>query len=246
MQKNVIISAALVVLILLVGVLFWAFQRGVLYFEQGSAFPKFSKSAITNPVPSLDRTPVYPADFPAAGKEIYEKNIKALTETLKQDPTNYEAWLDMAIYYRMVGDHPGAIEIWEYLRKLYLEDGVSRHNLGEYYFHEKKDYAKAEEYYRESIAVAGVLESNYTDMYEMYRYAYKQDTSAAIDILKEGIEKVATPSAIQFKIMLGRHYRDIAGDKENARKYLTEARDAAQAAGNRSLASELTRELTSL
>lgn len=246
MQKNVFISAALVALILSGGALFWAFQRGILYFEPGSAFPRFSKSAVTNPVPSLDRTPVYPANFPEEGKAIYQKNVTSLTETLSQDPINYSAWLDLAIYYRMIGDHAGAIEIWEYLRKLYPEDGVSRHNLGEYYFHEAKDYPKSENYYREAISVSPSLESNFTDLYEMYRYVYKQDTSAAVDILHEGIGKVAEASAIQFKIMLGRHYRDVLNDKENARKYLTEARDAAQARGDRSIANELTREINAL
>lgn len=245
MQKKTIISTLLVVIILLAGVLFWAFNRGVLYFEEGSALPKFSKSAFSNPMPSLGRAQTFPADFTAEARSRYEGNVARLTGIIEEEPTNFEAWLDLAIYYRMLGDHEGAVEIWEYLRVLYPQDGISRHNLGEYYFHAAKDFEKAEMYYEESIQVAPGLEANYTDMYEMYKYVYKQDTTAAIDILKRGIEKASGPSAIQFEIMLGREYRD-RGDKENAKKYLTEARDAAQAAGNRSLSSELTREINSL
>jgi tetratricopeptide (TPR) repeat protein len=245
MQKNTIVSVILVVLILLGGLAFWAFNRGVLYFNEGSMFPRFSKVAIMHPVPSLDRTPSYSTDFPAEGRILYETKVTKLKETLTKEPANLEAWLDLAIYYRMVGDHEGAIEIWEYLRTMYPQDSISRHNLGEYYFHTVKDYEKAEIYYEESIAVSPGLESNYTDMYEMYKYVYKQDTTAALDILKRGIEKAAGPSAIQFKIMLGREYRD-RGDKENAKKYLTEARDAAQEAGNRSLSNDLTREISAL
>jgi hypothetical protein len=82
-------------------------------------------------------------------------------------------------------------------------------------------------------------------LYEMYKYAYKQDTTAAIDILQRGIAAVGAQQAAHFKILLGREYRD-RGDKENARKYLTEARNEAQARGDRSLASELQREIDSL
>ncbi len=243
MQKNTIISATLVLLILLAGALFWAFQRGVIYMKDGSL--GFSKSAITNPVPTIVREPAFPADFPESGKEIYRKNVTTLADALDADPTNYEAWLDLAIYYRMVNNHAGAVEIWEYLRNLYPTDAIAVHNLGEHYFHAAKDYEKAEIYYEESITKSPALESNYTDMYEMYKYAYKQDTSAAMDILKRGIEAVNATSATQFKIMLGREYR-ARGDMENARTYLTEARDEAQARGDRSLASELTREINAL
>ncbi len=245
MQKRTIISALLVVAILLIGAIFWAFNRGVFYFEEGSAFPKFSRSAITNPVPSLDRETQFPADFPAEGRSIYETNIAELRTRLEKDKGDYQAWLDLAIYYRMVGDHDGAVEVWEYLRKTFPDDAVSRHNLGEHYFHEEKDYAKAEKYYEESIGVSSTLEANYTDMYEMYKYVYRQDTTAAIDILKRGIENMSGQRATQLKITLGREYRD-RGDKENAKKYLTEARDEALSYGDRSIASELTKEISAL
>ncbi len=243
MQKNTIISAALVILILLAGVVFWAFQRGVIYMKDGR--PGFSKDAITNPVPAVEREPVFPADFPEAGREIYLKNVAALADVLDADPANYEAWLDLAIYYRMVNNHEGAVEIWEYLRKLYPDAALASRNLGEHYFHYAKDYKKAETYYEESMRKSPGLETNYTDMYEMYKYAYKQDTTAAIDILKRGIEAVNATSATQFKIMLGREYRD-RGDRDNARTYLSEARDEAQARGDRSLASQLQSEINAL
>ena len=244
MQKNSIISTALVVLILLAGALFWAFQRGVVFVKDGSL--GFSKSAITNPIPNIVREPVFPEGFPEDAKDSYRKNIDTLADTLEADPLNFASWLDLAIYYRMVNDHEGAVAVWEYLRNLYPQDALSVHNLAEYYFHTAKDYLKAEKYYEESIQKNLTLESNYTDMYEMYRYVYKQDTNAAVEILQRGAQNIGGKTATQFKIMIGRHYRDVLNDKDNARKYLTEARDQAQKAGDRSIANELTREISAL
>ncbi|TSC61701.1 MAG: hypothetical protein Athens041674_684 [Parcubacteria group bacterium Athens0416_74] len=245
MEKKTILSIVLVILILALGVLYWAFDRGVLFFSEGSLVPKFSKTAITNPMPSFGRQPTFSADFTDKAKEIYMSNVEKLTTALKEDPTRLEAWLDLAIYYRMVNDNEGAIEIWEYLRKTYPGAGISMHNLGEYYFHTAKDYEKAESYYLESISASSDIQSNYLDLYDMYKYVYKQDTDAAVDILKKGIENIQSVSAIDMMVMLGREYRD-RGDKENAKKYLTEARDAAQEAGNRSLSNDLTREISAL
>lgn len=244
MQKRHIVSAVLVLLILLAGAAYWAYERGALAWKDGQLV--FSKEALTNPVPSLDREPNFPPNFTDAAKDIYYKKVAELSDTLKSDPTNFEAWLDLAIYYRMVNDHEGAVEAWEYLRRMYPQDGISRHNLAEYYFRTAKDYAKSEEYYRESIAIAPNLESNYLDLYEMYRYVYKQDTNAAIDILLEGADKLVGVSEIQFHIMLGQHYRDVLKDTENARKYLTLARDAASARGDRSVANDLTAQINAL
>lgn len=244
MQKKNIISAILVALVLLAGLAYWAYQRGVIYFADGA--PRFSVSAITNPVPDLDRPVNYPADFPEAGKEIYERDIAGLRERIEADAEDYEAWLDLAIYYRMVGDHAGAVDIWEYLIKKYPSDSISLHNLGEYYFRVEKDYPRAEEYYNRSIAANATLQSNYSDLYDMYRYAYKTDTDLAIESLERGITGIVGPERIELKIVLGRHYRDILGDTENARKYLTEARDDARTVGDESIANALQQELNAL
>ena len=246
MQKKTIFSILLVVAILLAGALFWAFSRGALYFEQGSAFPKFSRSALTNPMPSLNRTPNYPADFSNDAKALYERRVTELTDTIKKDPNDHGAWLDLAIYYRMIGDNAGAVEIWEYLVNKFDTDAVSLHNLAQHYYQIEKDYPKAESYFERSIAASAGMSSNYTDMYEMYRYVYKQDTTAAVDILKRGIAALTGPERIDLKIILARHYRDVLHDTENAQKYLTEARDDATAIGDRGIANEIQRELNAL
>jgi tetratricopeptide (TPR) repeat protein len=244
MQKRHLISAALAALILLLGALFWSFQRGVILWQNGSV--RFALSAITNPVPSLDRTTVFPDSFNDEAKNLFNTRVADAHARIEKNPYGAEAWLDLAIYYRMVGDNAGAVEIWEYVVSQSPQESVSLHNLGQHYFHEEKDYAKAEKYYELSIAASPRMQSNYSDLYEMYRYVYKQDTAAAVDILLRAMAQVGSPGDIQFTMMLGRHYRDVVGDKENARQYLTQARDAAQARGDRSIATELTKEISAL
>lgn len=244
MQKRHLVSAALVVLILIAGVAFWAFQRGVITYKDGGI--RFSKAALLHPMPSLDREVQFPADFTEEAQEIYLANVARVTEAIRENAANVDAWFDLAIYYRMLGDHEGAIEIWEYVGQTYADQGISLHNLGEYYFHNEKDYEKAEGYYRKSIDINPTLESNYTDLYEMYRYVYKQDTNAAIDILLEGANSMGGVSAIQMQILLGRHYRDVVKDNVNARSYLVSARDAALERGDRSIADTLTAEINAL
>lgn len=246
MQKNTVISAVSVVAILVAGLVVWAFLRGAIYFEQGSALPKFSLRAITNPVPDLGRPITYPEGFPEDAKAAYERKRAELEATISTDERNAVAWYDLAIHYRVTGDYDGAVEIWEYLVSINPGEGIALHNLAQHYFYNEKEYEKAEKYYERSIEGFPGLSSNYTELYEMYRYAYKQDTDAAVKILERGIQALSGTNGIDLKVILGRHYRDVVGDKDNARKYLTEARDAAQEDGNRDLASELTAEINAL
>lgn len=86
---------------------------------------------------------------------------------------------------------------------------------------------------------------NYTDLHEMYRYVYKQDTSAAVDIIKEGIPYVSVEAGIDLRIALATYYKD-KRDNENAVLIYTEARDEAEKLGNTNLVDELNAEIRAL
>lgn len=244
-KRMQIITAVILVLLILIAVLVGVAKgRGIVTFDGWK--PKFSLTSLKSPRPSLDRPINFPADFPESGKELFNTNIAKIRAEIENSPSsNTAAWFDLAIYYRMVGDHAGAVEIWEYISALNPSNGVSIHNLGEYYFHTAKDYPKAEKYYLRSIAVAPELVSNYTDLFDMYVYVYKQDTSAAEDILKQGIAIIPSPGNIDLMIKLGEYYAN-KGDKGNARTWYIDARTAAQALKNAALVREIDRRLSSL
>jgi tetratricopeptide (TPR) repeat protein len=242
-RSQIIAAVILMVLILIVAVIGLAMQRGALSFAGGK--PSFNLSAMTNPRPSLDRRVSFPADFTAEMKSKFNADIEKLKARIETKNTDIPAWLDLAIYYRMIGDTAAAVEIWEYVAATYPTESVALHNLGEHYFHSENDYPKAEEYYRRSITVQPNLTQNYTDLYEMYRYVYKQDTASATDILLEGITKVGPVEAIDLKVTLARHYVE-KGDTVSARKYFTEARDSARTLKITQLVNQLNAELARL
>ena len=195
--------------------------------------------------PSLDDELSISADLPEDVRALLVASVEKLKSELREDPTKVAAWLDLAIRYKTAGDFDGAVKIWEYLAAQYPTDPVPPHNLGEYYFHTVKNYPKAEQYYRRAIAVAPQFPINYLDLHDMYRYVYKEDTTAAVDILKEALEKVDSTQGIDVLIALAGYYNS-KGDTENARVNYTLARDAAKKLGNKALVERLDAELKRL
>ena len=184
--------------------------------------------------PSLDSELSISADLPEDVRALVVQSVEKLKSELREDPTKVAAWLDLAIRYKTAGDFDGAVQIWEYLAAKYPTDPVPPHNLGEHYFHTAKNYPRAEQYYLAAIAIAPEFPINYLDLHDMYRYVYKEDTTAAVDILNEALGKVSTTEGIDVLIALAGYYNS-KGDVENARTNYTLARDAAKQFGNKAL-----------
>jgi len=216
--RSMYIAGGATVLILLAGA--WAWQRGVISTDDGKL--RVSLAAFNNPRPSLDRRVNFPENFDENARALFNQNLEKVKTALRENPNDVSAWFDVAIYYRMVGDYDGAVEIWKYVSTKYPTEGVSLHNLGEHYFHTAKDYTLAEQYYLKSIAVAPHIGQNYLDLFDMYRYVYKQETTAASDILKQGAFKVSAVEGVGFLRMLGLYYQE-QGDTANARIYFKQA-----------------------
>ncbi|MEK7479652.1 MAG: hypothetical protein AAB665_00015 [Patescibacteria group bacterium] len=195
--------------------------------------------------PSLDEELSISADLPEDVRALLVASVEKLKSELREDPTKAVAWFDLAIRYKTAGDFDGAVEIWEYLAATYPTDSVPLHNLGEYYFHEAKDYPRAEQYYLSAIKTAPEFPINYLDLHDMYRYVYLQDSTRAVDILNEALGKVSTTEGIDVLIALAGYYNS-KGDTENARANYTLARDAAKKLGNKALVERLDAELKRL
>ncbi len=242
-MQNWKIPATIIGVLILLGLGVAAYQFGIL----GGFVPNFSLPGTSGAgnTPSLERAIVFPTDLPEEVRAMAAKNIEDVRAKLLKNQTDITAWFDLAISYRVVGDHAGAVEIWEYISATNPTDGTSLHNLGEYYFHNMKEYPKAEGYYRRAIEVAPYLSADYMDLFDMYRYVYKQDTTAAADILKEGITKLPAREAIDVQLALARYYRD-AGDKKNAQIYYLRAREEASLAGNMTLVRIIDSEVNAL
>ena len=195
--------------------------------------------------PSLEKELVISADLPEDVRALVVQSVEKLKIELRTDSTNVAAWLDLAIRYKTAGNFDDAVEIWEYLAAEYPTDYVAFHNLGEHYFHEVENYPKAESYYRQAITAAPEFSINYLDLHDLYRYVYKQETTAAVDILKEALTKIDGSQSIDVLSALARYY-ETKGDIENARANFTLARDVAKKIGNPSLVERLDAELKRL
>lgn len=84
---------------------------------------------------------------------------------------------------------------------------------------------------------------SYKGLYELYTFSYKQNTSAAEDILLEGISN--NPDAIDLMVLLAFYYKE-TGEAERAAGYFNSAIEEAKKRGNDELVSTLEKELTNL
>ena len=230
---------ALVAILSLVG---W--RWGIVQFNAG--VPSISLARLLNHRPSLDRPVNFPADFSDEARQTWRLNVATSRAAIEKNPADVSSWFDLAIYYKMVGDYDGALEIWEYVDTTYpTGKAVALHNLGEYYFHTLKDYPTAEQYYRQSIAIAPQFAINYSDLFDIYRYVYKQDTRAAADIIKEGLAHVPAPDGIVLELSLADYYKS-KSDTANARAMLRQAREGAKAIGDSKVLYQIDQQLKTL
>ncbi|MBI2048345.1 MAG: hypothetical protein HYT30_00235 [Parcubacteria group bacterium] len=204
-------------------------------------------SAITDtsvPAPKIPRKIVFPDYLPKDARKALSTNIETLLSRLEKDPKNIDSWLDLALQYKTINDVEGAKEVWEYLTLAAPKHAISFYNLGYLYHISLKDYVKSEEYYKKALVVDPNQEIYYTGLHELYRYSYKQETNAAVDIIKQGMKQL--PDSINLVLTLASYYRDEKQDKKNAVQYFTQARDMAKKAGNLELARTLDTQIAAL
>ncbi len=227
-------AVALLVVILALGM-----RGGYVSFTSGSFVPHITVAPTR--MPSLDRPIDIPQDFSPEARAMLQERIEASRRAIEKGDAKIDVWYDLALNYKTVGDYAGAVEIWTYLSTIDPKDGVSLHNIGEYYFHTAKDYPTAEKYYLQSLAVTPKLEQDYMDLFDMYS-VYKTDTTAAVDIMKQGIAELGLPTSIDLMGILGQYYEN-KGDKPNARMYYTQARDGAAEFHNTQLVAQFNKAL---
>lgn len=163
---------------------------------------------------------------------------------MEEDPSHYNAWLDLALQYKVAGDYKAAERVWLYLVDAAPKAGLSAHNLGTLYHLNLHEFEKSERYFLEAIKREPQEGAYYLSFHELYRYSYKTDTTAAVDILKQGLEAMPTNSDLMLSLAV--YYRDDKNDKALARKYYEQARDALKLAGRTDIQREVETEILKL
>lgn len=114
---------------------------------------------------------------------------------------------------QQVADYAGAEQAWLLAVKLQPKAYPPYGNLGHLYFRYLQDYPRAEQAYLKAIENSPQQALYYGELYQVYRYFYKNDTSAAEDILIKGL--AVNPDSIDLMMELAGYYKD-TGEKQKA------------------------------
>ena len=168
------------------------------------AVPLPGSSGVSQGIPDLNRS-VRPTGSVAASTDAIVRatqEILPLQAKLKKDPSDFSAWLNLAIYQKMAGDYEGAVLSWQYASKIAPTDYIALGNLGNLYAYFLKDNVKSEMYYKEAISRAPMQAYLYEQLGEVYRDILK-DKIKALAITELGLSKIpGDQNLIQLKASL--------------------------------------------
>lgn len=125
--------------------------------------------------------------------------IKKLSNELKKNSNNYDSWLFLGVYRKVIGDYEYAAECWQYAVYLVPSSFTPYNNLGNLYTYFLKDYKKAEENFKKAIANGPHEIYIYRSFYEFYHFVLKDDIKTK-QLLEQGIKE--NPGAHDLKSLL--------------------------------------------
>jgi tetratricopeptide (TPR) repeat protein len=159
-------------------------------------------------LPSLDRPITVSDGMSLEAKAVLKDLIEEVTAELKEQPDRVDLWLQLGLNRKIAGDDEGAIEVWNYVATgvpsslSYIAHG----NLGDIYMNVLKDYPKAEQNYLGALAIQPKAVAYYSELYTLYTYFYKTNTSAAKDILELGLKN--NPGNPNLRTLLDAHIKN--------------------------------------
>ncbi|MGC9602283.1 MAG: tetratricopeptide repeat protein [Minisyncoccia bacterium] len=138
--------------------------------------------------PNLDYTVAYSSSLPSDAVSALKTQIATLASELKKDPSQSDNWLQLAIDYKIAGDYDAAAAVWIYLTKVAPTSYIAYGDLGDLYMNFQINYPKAEANYLQAIALDPHVIDYYRDLYTLYTSFYKTNTTAAADIVTQGLK----------------------------------------------------------
>jgi len=176
-----------------------------------------SQSAI--PIPSLSRPINVIVSLSQESEAIVTARLKQIIDSLKKNPNQLSLWLELGVYRKTIGDYEGAREAWEYAATRESKNYIAQLNLANLYTQEIKNYPLAERH-RLKVIELNPSEDAYEQLYQLYRYNYKEKEQFADDILIKGLERFF--DSISLRIDLARYYKE-TGNSTSARMYYKQA-----------------------
>ncbi len=202
-----------------------------------------NKGSFVGTKPNLDRKWSIPESYSSDAKRILITRINGLVVDLKSSASQYDKWIELGSFAKIIGDYQEASNIWEYTAVNWPDAIVAYHNLGDLYGSYLKDYVKAEKNMLRVIDLDKSYTSEYISLYGLYTRLYGVKDERVPAILIKGL--MNNPKSVDLMITLATYYRDIS-DGLNARKYYEMAMVQAKELSNLKLQDTIEEELKKL
>jgi len=154
---------------------------------------------IIRPIPDLDRVLIYPEGFSKEAQDIIAEKISKTSQKLKNDPNSISNWIQLGLDRKMLDDHEGSRQAWEYAKLVSPNNFVVRGNLGDLYAYYLKDNQKAEENYLKALELGPSQIYLYFKTAEFYR-DFLLDDQKAKEIVQKGL--INNPNSQELKDLL--------------------------------------------
>lgn len=149
-------------------------------------------------------------------KEELPAEIKAAYDTLKNDPTDNDAYIAIATWKRDKGQIDDAIKIYKAALEVRPTDTLLLGNIAELYMRNKQ-YGEAEAAYLKITETNPKWLSAYRSLADLYRYQMPEKQGRIPEILQKGLD-ANTENELYFVGPMAVYYKDF-GTKEEAIKW---------------------------
>lgn len=191
------------------------------------------------PLPDLNRPVIALVPLSQFAEADARRNMALLIEILQKNPDDAPAWIGVGLYRKTLGDYEGAEEAWQYVARHWPTDFVAHNNLGNLYHEQLRDLPKAEVHFLKVVELQPSFMQTYFNLYNLYRYSYKEQEVKAVQALLQGLQK--NPTDLNLMLGIARHYAE-TGRKEESAVYYKMATQRAETENKSSLAESLQKE----
>jgi tetratricopeptide (TPR) repeat protein len=191
-------------------------------------------------LPPLTTDVAFDQTLPAEAQRAIQEKVDGTVAALEDTPYDGNLWMELALYYHSGGDFARARTVWEFMIAVDPNNVTALGNLGRLHHFQLKEYVRAEEYFNQAMSVNPDRPEAYYELFDLYRYSYKQDTTAAVDIMKRAGTQF--PDDINVPLLLGGYFRD-TGRPNQARAQFEDALGRARTIGDVTLMQNITNEL---
>ena len=155
----------------------------------GAKLTEYDSTSTTPTAPSLSGSIKIDSSLDPGVQTALRTQETTLISELKSNPARLDLWLQLGTDRKIAHDYTGAAEAWSYVaaNKSNIQY-IAYGNLGDLYMNFVKDYPKAEANYKAAIALNPQFIDYYRDLFNLYRGFYKTNTTAAADIVAQGLK----------------------------------------------------------